>query len=447
MMSISRRLAGGLLCLAIGSLAIVIGCTQGDNPVDPVVRATGVASTQTLTFPVLANNPWNDPSGRVLSVAYASDTSLDVPQQPFPVLYLLHDYGGDGKYFERYNIQNVLEDLYRKGEIGRMMVVTVDASNIFGGSYYRNSPASGQYAQLVNDVITHVERTFRVFSQGGRASRGISGHGMGGYGAMRFAIDHPDLFGSVSSMSGPLSLGGSDGRSGVLKWADAVFAENDVVVGDSSDFSAISPSLGRRFTNQLVAMAVAFSPHPLEVLVSAASTDSCIYCKLAPLPCYDPSEYRYCKPCSLFTADVAGPTTLLFMTLGKKRFCIEDTTFANPAPVGVDLPFDWNKTRADSVWARWLSQDIKSSFTRDPRVFDSTAVYFDCGVDDDERELGYVSQNRDFDAAMGSVPHEFKEYSGFGGVPAGHSQFIQERLREIIKFHDKNFRRAPGPRP
>src|SRR3972149_5701997 len=114
MMSISRRLAGGLLGLAIGSLAIVLGCTQGDNPVDPVVRTPGVANTQTLTFPVLASNPWNDPSGRVLSIAYASDTSLDVPQQPFPVLYLLHDYGGDGKYFERYNIQNVLDDLYRK---------------------------------------------------------------------------------------------------------------------------------------------------------------------------------------------------------------------------------------------------------------------------------------------------------------------------------------------
>jgi S-formylglutathione hydrolase FrmB len=445
-MSISRRLAGGLLCLAIGSIAIVIGCTQGDNPVDPVVRAPGVANTQTLTFPVLAGNPWNDPSGRVLSVAYASDTSLDVPQQPFPVLYLLHDYGGDGKYFERYNIQNVLDDLYRKGEIGRMMVVTVDAGNIFGGSYYRNSPASGQYAQLINDVITHVERTFRVFGKGGRASRGISGHGMGGYGAMRFAMDRPDLFGSVSSMSGPLSLGGSDGRSGVLKWADAVFAENAVVVGDSSDFSAIEPSLGRRFTNQLVAMAAAFSPHPLEILTSVDTLVGCRYCPIFP-KCYDEVEYRYCRPCSLFTSDVADPTTLLFMTLGKKRSCIADSTFANPAPVGVDLPFDWNKTRIDSVWARWLSQDIKSSFTRNPRVFDSTAVYFDCGVDDDDRELGYISQNRDFDAAMGSVSHEFKEYSGFGGVPAGHSQFIQERLREIIKFHDKNFRRAPGPRP
>lgn len=449
-MMISRKYAGQALWVTVAVTAALIGCTQGDNPVDPPVRAPGAPGTQILGFSVLADNPWNDPTGRILSVAYASDTSLDVPQQPFPVIYLLHDYAADASYFERYNIQSILEDLYRKGEIGRMMVVTVDASNYFGGSYYRNSPASGRYEDLIWSVKAHVERTFRVYTQGGRLSRAISGHGMGGYGAMRFAMDRPDLFGSVSSMSGPLSFGKIDDRSGVLKWVPRVFSENNVPIGNDSAFKTIFPGVGKRFTNEIIAMCAAFSPRPLEELVSPTQTrfDSCVVCTLPLGACFEPWEFSWCKPCYIYESVEPGPSTILFQTLLGKRTC-SDSLHRNPAPIGVDLPFDASGLPVSAVWTRWATQDIKTSFTANPRVFDSTAVYFDCGIDDDDRETetGFIFQNRDFHAAMGSVPHEYKEYSGFGGLPAGHSQFIQERLREIIKFHDKHLQRPPGPRP
>jgi len=452
-MMISRRYAGPALCVAMAVTLVVWGCTQGDNPVDPPLLAPGAPSTQILGFPVLENNPWNDPTGRILSVAYASGTSLDVPQPPFPVLYLLHDYGSDGKYFERYNIQSILEDLYRKGEIGRMLVVTVDASNAFGGSYYRNSLASGQYADLIMSVVRHVEQTFRVYTQGGRSSRAISGHGMGGYGAMRFAMDRPDLFASVSSMSGPLSFGGSDGRSGVLNWTTEVFRENHV---PDSAFSTIFPGLGKRFTNQIIAMAVAFSPRPLEELVSPSQTrfDSCQLC----LPKYKGAcipenwwEFYYCKPCSLYESVDPGPATLLFPTLQKKRLC-SDSLHRNPAPIGIDLPFDSSGQRSDLVWAKWEAQDVKSLFELNPHVFDSTAVYLDCG---DADEWGFLDQNLGLLQAMKTAGQShfndstwvWEQYSGFGGVDAGHSQLVQERLREILKFHDKRFGHSPGPRP
>lgn len=445
-MRISKRHTKSALGAALAILAVVYGCTQGDNPVDPARPIPGVAGSQILGFPVLANNPWNDPTGRVLSVAFASDASLKVPQQPFPVLYLLHDFDGDAKYFEQYNLQGILEDLYRNGEIGRMMVVTVDASNFFHGSYYRNSAASGQYADLVGSVIAHVERTFRVYTQGGRSARAIAGHGMGGFGAMRFAMDRPDLFGAVSSMSGPLSLGGADGNSGVFNWVDSVFAENNVTAGNDSAYLQIFPSWDRKYTRRLIAMAIAFSPHALEQLVLPAPRDTCWVCKRPLGICDGPWQYEPCAPCSSFTQNDAYSTTIKFATLEKKRTCVDTVLFINPKPLGVDLPFDSRREKIAAVWPLWLSQDIKSCYVANPHIFDSTAVYFDCGVDDDEREWGYISQNRDFNTAMAGTPHVYKEYQGFGGVPAGHSQFLQERLREIIKFHDKQFKHAPGPR-
>ena len=47
-----------------------------------------------------------------------------------------------------------------------------------------------------------IERTYRV--RAGRAARGITGFSMGGYGALRIAFAHPELFGSVSAHSAAL---------------------------------------------------------------------------------------------------------------------------------------------------------------------------------------------------------------------------------------------------
>jgi hypothetical protein len=189
----------------------------------------------------------------------------------------------------------------------------------------------------------------------------------------------------------------------------------------------------------------------LERLVSAGPDDSCRFCPKLYCPPDNWWEFRYCKPCATYESVDPGPTTLQFPTLQKKRAC-SDSLHVNPAPIGIDLPFDSSGQRFGSVWAKWEAQDVKSLFELNPHVFDSTAVYFDCG---DADEWGFLDQNLDLLQAMRTAGQSrfndstwvWEQYSGFGGVPAGHSQFTQERLREIIKFHDKHFGHSPGPRP
>ena len=52
---------------------------------------------------------------------------------------------------------------------------------------------------FLQEFMPLIERKYRI--RAGRASRGITGMSMGGYGALRFAFAYPALFGSVSAQS------------------------------------------------------------------------------------------------------------------------------------------------------------------------------------------------------------------------------------------------------
>jgi putative tributyrin esterase len=60
-------------------------------------------------------------------------------------------------------------------------------------------------AYLVEDVITHVDATYRTLAR--RESRGVGGLSMGGYGAFALAARYPALFGAAASHGGVITPG------------------------------------------------------------------------------------------------------------------------------------------------------------------------------------------------------------------------------------------------
>jgi len=110
---------------------------------------------------------------------------------PFPVLYLLHGLSDDYTVWpRRTRIEWYVRDL-------PLIVVMPDG---FRGFYTDNylGPAYGRY--MVEDVLGFAERTFPI--KRSRAARCIGGLSMGGYGSLRLALAHPELFASVHSHSG-----------------------------------------------------------------------------------------------------------------------------------------------------------------------------------------------------------------------------------------------------
>lgn len=110
------------------------------------------------------------------------------------VVYLLHGYGGDqGDWF---TYSRVAEEAARLG----LVVVTPDGAN----SWYVNSPIGRWEDYIVTDLVQEVERRWPVAK--GRDARAIAGLSMGGYGAVRIGLRHPDRFALAASMSGALDI-------------------------------------------------------------------------------------------------------------------------------------------------------------------------------------------------------------------------------------------------
>lgn len=131
----------------------------------------------------------------ILPPSYAAS-----PSRRYPVLYFLHDGYGDGRTLQRRGVAADALERMRDGRLPEFLIVAPDGS----GSWFSDSHDGKMLYEkfLTADLPLWVASRYRVLT--GQASRGITGISMGGYGAVKTALRHPDLYGSVSSLSGAL---------------------------------------------------------------------------------------------------------------------------------------------------------------------------------------------------------------------------------------------------
>ena len=135
-----------------------------------------------------------------LPPGYATETA-----RRYPVIYFLHGYNAtntvwrDG-LFGDFKLPGSVDRLIAGGKIEEMILVMPDGRNAYGGSFYVNSPVTGNWEDFVAwELVAHVDSTYRSIPHS--ASRGIAGHSMGGYGAIRLAMRNPDVFSVVYGVS------------------------------------------------------------------------------------------------------------------------------------------------------------------------------------------------------------------------------------------------------
>ena len=175
------------MALACAVLILTTACNQrlersfSDHP-----RLTSTVRMQDVTFHTSA-------LGRDVTYRVVLPASIP-PRSKLPVVYLLHGAGGDFRDWSNNT------DVARCAERGLILVMP-------GGdqSWYTNSAGLSQdrYEDYITqDLVTDVETQFPAAR--GRTNRAILGISMGGFGAVKLALRHPDLYAFAGGLSSAL---------------------------------------------------------------------------------------------------------------------------------------------------------------------------------------------------------------------------------------------------
>ncbi len=178
----------------------------------------------------------------------------------YPVVYALHGYFiGAEQWSHEIHVPQTIEGAFGTGS-NEMIVVLPDSKTIYLGSMYSSSMTTGDFENFIaHDLVEYIDAHYRTIPE--RASRGLVGHSMGGYGASRIGMKHADVFGALYIMS-PCCLspmtGGGPGPSDGMK--DRVIASEKKVAAVKSPAELAAQSPG--FAAAQFATAAAWAPNP-----------------------------------------------------------------------------------------------------------------------------------------------------------------------------------------
>jgi enterochelin esterase-like enzyme len=118
----------------------------------------------------------------------------------YPVVYALHGFFvGAEQWSQEIHVPQTIEGAFALGA-KEMIVVLPDSKTLHNGSMYSSSVTTGDFETFIaRDVVAYIDAHYRTLPA--RESRGLVGHSMGGYGATRIGMKHPDVFGSLYMMS------------------------------------------------------------------------------------------------------------------------------------------------------------------------------------------------------------------------------------------------------
>jgi S-formylglutathione hydrolase len=224
-------------------------CQEGMVPVVPL---EGTLERIQVHGKALEGNLEGDSPDRCVSV-YLPPGYGSSPDRRYPVVYILHGYTDDDQHWfgwtEHFvNVPAGMEKALADGTAREMILVMPNAYTLYQGSMYSSSVTTGDWETFVSeDLVSYIDSHYRTLAH--RESRGLVGHSMGGYGAIRIGMKRPDIFSSDYVMS-PCCLGAILDPSGPL-WAQVEAVERPE--------DAAGLPFGARAT---LAEAAAWSPNP-----------------------------------------------------------------------------------------------------------------------------------------------------------------------------------------
>jgi S-formylglutathione hydrolase FrmB len=254
-MSIRRLMMLGSVMIGLASMANAQTSDTAAKPSRPplIVPAPVVGAAPVIVERIkvhgvsLEGNLEGDSPDRDIIVYLPPSYNKDTKRR-YPVLFALHGYSiSNEKWTTEIKTPQTIEGAFATGT-SEMIVVLANAKTRHNGSMYSNSATTGNWEDFISrDLVAYVDSHYRTIAN--RLSRGIAGHSMGGYGTVRIAMRHPDVFSVFYAMS-PCCM--SSRGAPPAEMAKKVEAAKASGSSDNLDF----------FARATFASAAAWSPNP-----------------------------------------------------------------------------------------------------------------------------------------------------------------------------------------
>jgi S-formylglutathione hydrolase FrmB len=131
---------------------------------------------------------WSAAVGREARYRLFVPPGYFVETRRYPVVYLLHGVAGDATEWQELGILEAADRLIGAGAIAPMLIALPDG----GPNYWVNHADGPRWGDFVLDVVWSVDAHYRTVRD--RDARAIGGLSMGGEGALRLALLHPETF-------------------------------------------------------------------------------------------------------------------------------------------------------------------------------------------------------------------------------------------------------------
>jgi enterochelin esterase-like enzyme len=190
-------------------------------------------------------NPGGENPKRKISIYLPPD--YESSKQRYPVIYYLHGFMGTDSITP--NMKMILDNAIATKKTRPYIFVIADNYTLFEGSFYSNSSLTGNWSDFTAlELVGYIDAHFRTMAN--RESRGIAGHSMGGYGALKIAMMYPNIFSSVYAMS-----------PGLLAFVKE-FGPNSNSYRELQNIKTVEELKKTYYPKVLVAVGRAWSPNP-----------------------------------------------------------------------------------------------------------------------------------------------------------------------------------------
>jgi S-formylglutathione hydrolase FrmB len=160
------------------------------------------------------------------------------PQTKYRTLYLLHGYSDDHTAWQRWTSIERYAERYS-------LAVVMPAVHL---SFYTDMAHGGKYWQFISEEVPALARDMFPLSSE-RQDNFVAGLSMGGYGAFKLALLHPERFAAAASLSGALDISqvvAAHGRPEDEPWLEQmrnIFGDLSAVAGSQHDLFTLAEKI------------------------------------------------------------------------------------------------------------------------------------------------------------------------------------------------------------